>query len=81
VCTKNAPIFYRVTIEQFAADASAIKRQIGLGMAMGSAALASVMGADEDMAKSFGTVAGNVCLKCSMEIPVAAISEECGSDN
>ena len=46
------PTFYRVTLERFMLVPDAITRQTGLAMMLGgSARLASVMGANEDMAK------------------------------
>lgn len=44
------PLFWRVTVERFGIDMQAAKRQTGLGMMLGSHALAAVMGPDEDIA-------------------------------
>ena len=46
------PVFWRVTVEQFGVDLAACRRQDGLtAMLGGNAMLASVMGADEDLAR------------------------------
>ena len=50
--TKLPFAFFKVTTERFLVDMKAIQRQQGLGMHMGNAALASVMGPNEDMAKA-----------------------------
>lgn len=47
----QGPVFYRVTIEQFALDRRAIERQHGLEQMMGDPAIAAVMGPDDDIAK------------------------------
>ena len=48
----NNITFYRIFIEHFVIDTSAVSRQHGMEMMMGQAApLAQVMGPDEDMAK------------------------------
>ena len=45
------PLFYRLTIERFGVDMSAVSRQTGLAMMLnGNGYLAGVMGRDEDMA-------------------------------
>ncbi len=43
--------FYRVAVSHLAFDARAVRRRFGLGMAIGSDAIARVMGPDEDLAK------------------------------
>ena len=62
------PTFYRVTLERFMLDPSAIYRQTGFAMMLGgNALLAQVMGRDEEMAvpimdkESF-----TVCEDCSI---------------
>lgn len=45
------PLFWRVTVERFGVDTGAVRRQAGLAMMLGSPALASVMGSDEEMAR------------------------------
>lgn len=45
--------FYRVRIERAGFMRDAIHRRIGLGMAMGSQVLASIMGPDEPLARVF----------------------------
>jgi hypothetical protein len=55
ICRKSVAAegltFYRMTIERFVLDPTAIRQQIGLAMQIGGA-LASVMGPDRDLAKS-----------------------------
>jgi len=69
----EAAVLYRVTVETFGLDLGAIRRQIGLGMMMGgNAAIAQVMGPDEDMAKRIDTSTVNLCLDCATRIPVLA---------
>lgn len=69
--------FYRVTIERFVIDAAAVQRQVGLGMALGHAGLASIMGPNADMAKRLDLQGpANVCDGCAITGgPVAAIGE------
>lgn len=73
----DAPVFYRVTVEHYAMDLSAMQRQIGLGMMMGgNAAIASIMGPDEDMAKRLTATRVILCLDCATRLPVLAATEE-----
>jgi hypothetical protein len=58
------PVFYRVTLEQAALDRRAVERQLGLGMITGSAAIAAVLGPDEDLAKIVQTSRGLACAAC-----------------
>lgn len=44
------PLFWRVTVERFGVDLRAVRCQDGLAAFLGSPALASVMGHDEDVA-------------------------------
>lgn len=76
LCGKHheAPIFYRVTVDSCAFDTAAVQRQIGLGMMMGgNAAIAQVMGPDDDMAKIVSTETKTLCLECAMTTPLAAL--------
>ena len=71
------PLFWRVRIERFGISAPAVQRQTGLAMLLGSAALASVMGPDEDLASPMmepKTV--TICDTCGTErfLPIAAIA-------
>ena len=76
------PLFYRVTIERFGVLLKSVERQQGLTMMLGnSAVLASVMGADEDMAKAvMEPLTITVCESCSTERrdPIAALAEIIG---
>lgn len=67
----EAPVFYRVTVEQYGMVLAAVQRQIGLGMMMGgNAAIASALGPDEDMAKQISKSTVTLCLDCAMSLPV-----------
>jgi len=63
------PIFYRVKIESFGLNASAIQRKTGLEMMLGGhSELARIMGPDEDMAESMGPATEfTVCQSCYTE--------------
>ena len=65
-------IFYRSTVNQAVVDSRAAHRQIGLGMTLGSAALAGVMGPNEDIAKITKTTEKLLCSDCAMTTPVLA---------
>ena len=66
--------FYRVKVEQMVLNVRAIERQHGFEMMLGpAAALAQVLGPDEDMAIRMGEVAGLICADCAMRLPVAAL--------
>lgn len=72
------PLFWRVTVERFGIDARAVRRLQGLGDLLGSHALASVMGPDEELAKPvMEPVKATVCEACALErgLPVAVIAE------
>ena len=70
----KAPVFYRVTLENCAFDLAAVQRQIGLGMVMGgNAAIARVMGPDDDMAKVVDKTTKILCLQCALETPILAL--------
>ena len=70
------PLFYRVTIERYGVDLSAVKRQDGLGAMLGSAALAQVMGEDAEMATVIDSGCLTVCEPCSLgPEPVAELLE------
>ena len=75
----NDPFFYRMLLEYFAVDMKAVHRQAGLEQFTGSPAIASVMGPDEDIAKSISkTVTVFVCFTCSTseQQSIALIHEE-----
>jgi ribosomal protein L34E len=72
------PLFWKVTMERFGVDMRAAQRQDGLGVAMGSHALAAVMGPDEDLAKPMQDKphVATLCETCVMHpIMVAALAE------
>jgi len=62
------PLFYRVRVERWGIKADAVQRKTGLEMMLGSPALASVMGPDEDMAvEVMEPVTLTVCESCAYE--------------
>jgi hypothetical protein len=62
------PLFWRVTVEYFGLDLRACERQQGLAMLIGNAALAQVMGPDDELAKPIGDpVKLTVCEACARE--------------
>lgn len=72
----GVPLFWRVKVERFGIDLQAVKRQQGLGMFLGSHALASVMGPDEDLAKPvMETVEISLCEDCAMNMTVVMAAE------
>ena len=77
ICGENigagqAITFFRVTIERYMMDLSAIQRQSGLAMMFGGRGdLARIMGPDEDMAKPIhDPIRMTVCESCSIEQPL-----------
>lgn len=71
------PLFWRVTVERFGLDHGALQRQQGLAMHMGNAALAAVMGPNEDLAKPvMEPVVLSLCETCALECrtPVGALA-------
>ena len=60
--------FYRVTASRSIINVGAIQRQNGLEMFMGNAAIASVMGPDEDMAEEITKFEDVfICESCAMD--------------
>ena len=71
------PLFWRVTVERIGVDMKALERLQGLTMMLnGNAALASIMGLDEDLARPMmEPVRVTICETCAMGdvcIPVLA---------
>lgn len=72
------PIFWVVNVERHGMNLTAVKRQVGLGMMLGSHALASVMGPDEDMTVTLMEPKEiTFCDECALTTPIA-IALECG---
>ena len=70
------PIFWKVKVDRFMVDASAVNRQRGLGLFLGSQSLASVMGPDEDLAKSIMDPREiTLCDECAVTRPIAVVLE------
>lgn len=62
----GVPLFYRVTVERIGVMLPAVRRQDGLGALIGSARLAQVMGADEDLTRPLmDPLILAVCARCS----------------
>jgi hypothetical protein len=68
----QGPIFYRVTLEQFGIDRDAVTRQAGLENLIGDAAIAAVMGPDEDVAKLLQKSVVFVGMQDFMHVPLCA---------
>lgn len=63
----SVPIFYRVKIERYVLDPTAVRRHSGLEMMLGSAGLAQAMGPNEDLAKPvMEPVEVTVCEDCGL---------------
>jgi hypothetical protein len=66
----GVPFFFKLTMSRAGFDPNAIRRRVGLEMQMGSAALAQVMGPNEDIAKVIdGPVDVVVHESCASDIP------------
>lgn len=71
------PLFWRVRIERYGVKIDAVQRQTGLAMMLdGHAALAAVMGPDEDMAEKILSKEITVCEDCAMRQTVIAVLAE-----
>jgi len=78
VMASGSPLFWRVTIERLGIKFGPVQRQQGLTMMLGgSAALAAVMGPDEDLASPvMDTVTLTVCEECCTKSTcVAALAD------
>lgn len=72
------PLFWIVRIERHRIDMGAVRRQTGLAMMLGNAAIAEVMGPDEDMTTpAMEPATLTVCETCavSRSMEVAALGE------
>ena len=58
--------FYKVSVEQFVIDCRSIQRQTGLEQMIGNAAIARVMGTNEDIAKGLSPTSFLICGDCAM---------------
>lgn len=60
------PFFWRVTAERFGVDLRVLQRQANLARAVGSRQLATIIGPDDDVAKSMqGPVKFAICDQCA----------------
>ncbi len=81
ICNKpigasGVPLFYRVRIERYGLNARALQRQQGLtAMLDGHAALAAIMGPNEDIADKISSTEITVCETCSgKQISIAILA-------
>ena len=73
----GVPLFYRVKIQRFALNLSALQRQQGLGMMVG-AQLAQVLGPNEELAEPLmDALEFTICEACCTEPTCVAMLEEC----
>ena len=71
------PLFWRITIERFGIDMTAVQRQDGLAQLVGSSELAQVMGTDADMTKPMmDPVKVTICEDCIMKPAIIAVLAE-----
>lgn len=77
IMAAGLPLFWTVTVARYGIKAKAVERQQGLAMLLGSAALAQVMGPDEDMTvPMMDPVTLTVCENCcTKEIRIAGVVE------
>lgn len=69
------PMFFRIDTEQHIVDLRAVSRQSGLEMAMGSPALAQIMGPDPDISQKMSEQEGLiVCFQCATKMPLLALA-------
>lgn len=79
VTASGLPLFWRLKVERFGIDAQAVRRADGLSAMLGGAALAAVMGTDQDLAKPvMDPVTLTVCETCIVDkmAYVAILSED-----
>ncbi len=73
------PLFWRVTIERFGIDLSAVRRQDGLSALIGSSVIAAAMGPDEDLAVPvMDKLTLTICEECACStepLCIAALAE------
>lgn len=88
VCSKGfghtgLPLFWRITIERFGIDMTAVQRQDGLAQLLGgSSQLANIMGTDADMTKPMmDPVKVTICEDCIIKpVIIAALAEKEGNE-
>lgn len=72
----NLPIFWKVTLERHVVDVRAVQRQQGLGLLLGSGALAAVMGPNDNMTAVIADeITITICDDCALENGLAGIAE------
>lgn len=75
VCHAGDPCCMRLDVTRMVTNVGAVQRQTGLEMMLGNAALAAVMGTDEDMLVALGKpVTLLICDKC-MSRPIYEVME------
>ncbi len=71
----QSPVFYRVKLDNMVIDVAAVQKAHGMEMMMGgNAALAQIMGPNEDIAVEMDSVTKLVCLDCAVSTPIMALS-------
>lgn len=70
--------FYRVRIEQMILNTRAIQRQHGLELMVGNAAIAQVMGPNDNLAEPVATAEVLICGQCGItpQVPHMLLEEE-----
>ncbi len=76
VAHANGLLFYRLSFERLAFNVPAIRRQHGLEMMLGNAAIARVMGPNEDISVAVDVpVHALLCDDCACSKPIAVLHE------
>ena len=71
------PLFYRVTVQRYGVDLSAVQAQHGLELIMRSPALAQVLGPDRDIASPLSELTDVfICEECSTKDLMIAMLPE-----
>ena len=74
----GVPLYYRVRVEHFGVDLTAVQQTVGLEMMMGNVAIARAMGPDPDIGVLLGEPQqALICQPCMLEkIPMLMIATE-----
>lgn len=74
--TATLPLFFTIEISCYKFNHRALERQTGFEMMLGSAALAEVLGPDEDLAeKTEGPIKVSICFDCCTEVNLIEVIE------
>jgi hypothetical protein len=69
------PLFWTADIKRHGIDAGALRRNAGLSMFLGNAALASIMGPDEEMTREIENRSITLCEDCAF--PLMGLLDGC----